>query len=174
MLGYPQHVTYDRKYLIAPNGFNPEEVPEEVNVEVFKEEIVYLKPDLRQIASGGIHADKPHISCVKKRQDVDGNMTHSHIFRVCSDNLDERIERRRPISKDEYLSMISISKDRSKKLIKKHSSVFVYDDRVYAIEKSLTPSGEIEILRAKTTTKDGDHSLPPFLRIEREVTGRFY
>lgn len=169
MLDYPADATYHSKYLIQ-ESYSVDNFPDTIKREVFTEVLTFLDEPVDDFLS--LFPNQKRISYVKKRVSSSGFTNYSHIFRILSDKHEERLERRRHITKSEYLQYLH-SKDPERNEITRFISVFVYNNSIYTLETDYINRNRVcKLLRVNSKSKDNNHFIPDFLPIEKEVTSK--
>lgn len=172
LLQYPKEVSYVRKFLVMPD-FSIEDIPKSIEVQTFKETITFLNEPVTEINK--IEPGLNHISYVKLRQSKRGNKISSYILRVLSDKPDERLELRRTLNKDDYVRRKKVLGDNTRKDLRKHVSVFIFDNSIYHLEKIKTNGKSISILRVMSSSQgDAEAIVPSFIPVQYEVTSMIY
>lgn len=169
-LHFPKDASYARKFQVLDN-FTISDLPESIEVQTFKEIFTFLNEPATEVSN--IHSGLKHISYVKMRTSKKGNKTYSYILRFLSDKPCERLELRRTLTKDDYVSRKTVLLDRSRKDLKKLISVFIHDNNIYHLENIKINGKQISLLRIVASSRgDGEVVIPSFIPIGAEVTSK--
>ena len=159
--------TYQSKYLIDEN-YSTTQFPETVTRQVFSEELTYLYEPVNEFSK--IYPEKEKISYLRTRTSETGSKSYSYVLRVVSENRHERLERRKHLTKEEYLRLM-MSADERHNTLQRTVSVFVYKNNIYTYETGYIEEKKMfKLLRVNSKSKGGDLIVPEFIPIVKEVT----
>ncbi|PIS17084.1 MAG: hypothetical protein COT61_00470 [Candidatus Portnoybacteria bacterium CG09_land_8_20_14_0_10_44_13] len=149
----------ERKFLVASIDFNRMPPYQKIHIEQ-----IYLK------------SDNPAKELRIRKRGQDGSFLYFFTEKWETDDPRERGEKERIIGLRQFLEMQS-QRDPDKTTIKKDRICFLWKDQYFELDIYKSPglSGLI-ILEIELTEKSEDVMLPPFITIEKEVTGdkRYY
>lgn len=151
IVGVPEPVEVERKFLLRSM---PPALP------VYSEEI-----EIEQVYLVSTNGAESRI----RRRGQRGQFTYTHTEKR-PQSLGQRIEVERPISAREYVTMLSQA-DPDSRPVRKYRTCFVWASQYFEIDRFEAPRADLVLLEAEL---DGDPQallLPPFLDVEREVTG---
>jgi CYTH domain-containing protein len=151
VVGVPEPREIERKFLLRPGHAT---VP--VRYEEFDVEQVYL------LAQDGWEARV-------RRRGQHGACTYTHT-RKRPVGVGERVELERQITGREYIGLLAQA-DPSRRPIRKTRRVFLWNNQYFEWDAFLDPRPGLELLEAEVGSLDAPVQLPPFLSVEREVTG---
>ena len=149
IVGIPEPVEIERKYLVAEVGEIP--VPHET-VEI---EQVYLQ------TSDGNRAR------IRKRGQR-GAYTYFHTLKR-SVSAGQRIEEERQITPREYASYLT-SADPNRVPIHKTRTCFMWNSQYYELDRFISPCPGLILLEAELDTLHQSVTIPPWIKIVRDVT----
>jgi CYTH domain-containing protein len=151
VVGVPEPRELERKYLLRPvQGEAP------VRFEEFDIAQVYL------LTQEGWEARV-------RRRGQHGAYTYTHT-RKRSVGVGERVEIERQITGREYISLLAQA-DPGRRPIRKRRRVFLWNNQYFEWDIFLDPRPGLELLEAEVGSLESPVQLPPFLSVEREVTG---
>jgi CYTH domain-containing protein/predicted ATPase len=152
VVGLPEPVEVERKFLLRSVADGPWPVrSEEVEIEQ-----TYL------LTSDGSEARA-------RRRGQQGSYTYTHcIKRPHSEG--QRIQIEKQITGREYLTLLSQA-DPSRCTIRKHRRCFLWKQHYFELDTYLEPCPGLRVLEAEVEDLARPLALPPFVEIEREVTG---
>lgn len=153
VVGVPEPQEIERKFLLRDQPAR-NEVP--VRFEEFDVEQTYL------VSHNGWEARV-------RRRGQHGSYTYTHTLKrpVATG---QRVEVERQITGREYLALLAQA-DRTRHPIRKRRRVFLWDNQYFEWDIYVDPSPGLEILEVEVDSLSTLIELPPFLTIEREVTG---
>lgn len=149
VVGVPEPVERERKFLVSHHrGFGS------LRTETVEIEQTYLN------CTDGIGR-------VRKRGQH-GNYTYTHTVKRHL-GAGKNIELERIISGREYLSLLTQA-DPERVTVKKKRTCFLWENQYFELDLFLSPHEGLVLLEAEIEEDDAEVKLPPFLKIEREVT----
>lgn len=151
VVGVPEPRELERKFLLRPG---PRQVP--VYFEECEVEQVYLR------AQDGWEARV-------RRRGQQGAFTYTHT-RKRPVAAGERVEIERQITGREYIALLAQA-DPARRPIRKRRRVFLWNNQYFEWDIFQEPHPGLEVLEIEVGAMDGPVQLPPFLPVEREVTG---
>jgi CYTH domain-containing protein/predicted ATPase len=153
IVGVPEPARRERKFLVRQSP-PPEAMP--VPCEVIDVEQTYLAtPD-------GSEARV-------RRRGQHGVYTFTHTSKRPV-SAGERIEVERPISAREYEAHLAQA-DPTRQPVRKTRCVFLYANHYFELDRFLSPHAGLQLLELEVDDLAQSVSLPPFVEVEREVTG---
>lgn len=159
-LGEPEHVEKERKYLVASlNGFFAGIEQNEISIRHTPVEQNYLV------------ADEDESRRIRKRTLDHTSMYYFTRKRDVPGHEGERIETEEMISSHEYRDMFHNERDLSLLPITKDRYCFVWGGKHFELDVFDGHLKGLVLLEVELTNMNDDIELPPFLKIEREVTG---
>ncbi len=153
IVGVPEPARRERKFLVRRSPA-PHEMPvrfEEIDVE----QTYLLTPD-------GSEARV-------QRRGQHGVFTFTHTLKRPV-SAGERIEVHRPISPREHDAHLAHA-DPARRMIRKTRRVFLYANHYFELDRFLEPCAGLELLELEVDDLAHPVALPPFVEVEREVTG---
>ena len=105
-----------------------------------------------------------------RRRGLNGQYTYSYTLRY-PDLHGQRVELKRLVTRREYFDLI-LQKDPSTQTVSKKRYSFLYNDQYFELDQFISPHPGLYLLEFYfEKDKPIDGIIPPFLEIEREVTG---
>jgi CYTH domain-containing protein len=153
VVGVPEPQELERKFLLRDRSARGA-VP--VRLEEFDIEQTYL------IGQNGWEARV-------RRRGQHGSYTYTHTLKRPI-AAGQRVEIERQITGREYLALLAQA-DPARRTIQKRRRVFLWANQYFEWDIFLDPRPELEILELEVDSLSSPIDLPPFLPIEREVTG---
>lgn len=153
IVGVPAPLEIERKFLVR-------RAPEAAKMPVRSEEVEIDQTYL--LASEGSEARV-------RRRGQDGSYTYTHTLKTPR-APGERVEIEHQISPREYLAFLE-ERDPSRRTIRKRRRCFLWNNEYFELDFYLEPLPGLIVLEAELEHRDQTLTLPPFLEIEREVTG---
>jgi CYTH domain-containing protein/predicted ATPase len=149
-LGVPQSHEIERKFLVASCDDMP---------------VPFADLDIEQTY---LTSDDGAERRVRKRSQGGEAVYYHTIKRRISKQRREEIERR--ITADEY-ALLMQQADPARRTIHKTRRVFLYDGRMFEMDIYRDPRPGLCVIEIELDAEDEDVTLPPFVHIEREITG---
>lgn len=150
--GVPQPVEVERKYLVRKA---PDVLP--VRAEELEIEQTYLlSPD------GG--------EARVRRRGQRGSYAYTHTFKKPSAEPGARVELERPISARDYVGLLQQA-DPARRTVRKRRTCFLHEGQSFELDRFDDPRPGLMLLEVELDDPQAVVKLPPFLDIEREVTG---
>lgn len=152
-LGIPAPREIERKFLVTNINFDKMPPHQIIHIEQ-----IYLK------------SDNPDKELRIRKRGQGGSFLYFLAEKWQTDDPIERVENEKIISSRQFREM-RIQRDPGKKIIKKDRICFLWENQYFELDiyKSLKPFG-LMILEIELTEKHDKITLPPFLKIAREVT----
>lgn len=169
LIDFPKDVNYVRKYLID-SKFTLDSLSEVANKQTFKQTLHFLnepETDLRDTRPG-----LPHISYVSVRESAKGKKQYYYVMRILSDKVEERMEIRRTISKDDYLHRMKTLGDSKRHPLVCRITIFAYGNAIYNVHQYEFGNKDVNILRIMSTSSKGQNDIPPFIPVTEDITCR--
>jgi len=156
-IGLPSPSAFVKKFLLAldSKSYHDIKVPKSIKKEFFQLDETYLLA----ISDEGT-------SLVRKIGKND-SFIYSHEVRYVQNG--EKISKKKQITAREYIELLDV-KDPNKKQVRKIRQCFIYERQYFMVESFTNVDGSPSILRIETTGDGKKLSIPPFLKIVREVT----
>ena len=154
VLGIPQPVEEERKYIVRLTG----PIPGSIDSDIVQ---TYLVGD-------------PGSEIRLRRRDFGGKSVYVHTTKkVNRDN--EQIETERQINSNLYESMLQQA-DPYRHTIRKHRSSFIWQGQFFELDTFSEPVKGLTILETKGIAKHEEVKFPPFLEVVEDITGnkRYY
>ena len=154
VLGIPQPVEEERKYIVRVVG----DIPECIDSDIVQ---TYLVGD-------------PGCEIRLRRREFGGKVVYVHTSKkLNSDN--EQIETERQINGNLYESMLQQA-DPYRHTIRKHRKSFIWQGQFFEIDTFTAPVSELTILETKGISKHEEVKFPPFIEVVEDITGnkRYY
>jgi CYTH domain-containing protein/predicted ATPase len=153
LVGAPEPEEIERKFLLRQGSV---QAPIPTRFEEFDIEQTYL------LGQEGLEARL-------RRRGQHGSYTYTYTLKRPV-ALGQRVEIARQITGREYLSLLCQS-DPARRTIKKRRRVFLWENRYFEWDIFVDPRPGLELLEIELDSLTSAVGLPPFLNIEREVTG---
>jgi CYTH domain-containing protein len=104
-----------------------------------------------------------------RRRGQHGSFTYTHTLKrpVASG---QRVKIERQITGREYIALLTQA-DPAYRTVKKRRRVFLWANQYFEWDIFLAPRPGLELLEVEVDALDAPVELPPFLRVERELTG---
>ena len=150
VVGVPKPVERERKFLVS--GLNLSDIS--VKRESVEIEQTYL------LSSSGT-------ARVRKRGQH-GSFTYTHTVKYKL-GPGKNIEKERGISEKNYLDLLRQA-DPSKQTIKKERTCFLWNHQYFELDYFISPKNGLWLLEAEIESDDEHVELPPFIKVEKEVT----
>lgn len=148
-IGVPVSATYYRKFLVESA-----DIPKDVKTEVFEVEEAFLKTD----------NEKNEFEKIRKRGQNHA-FSFVHTVRQRTENPELRCEVKNIISAREYINLFE-KRDTDLTVVKKVRTAFLFDKLSYVLESF---NGKT-LLRYETISTASEPTIPPFVKISKEVT----
>ena len=148
VLGVPQPIEAERKYLVEVIG----EIPNAVENDIYQ---TYLVSDSK---------DEVRL----RKRGKEGSYVYFYTEKELSDT--ERIETERQITPREYVTLLEDA-DSTRETIYKKRTCFVWERQYFELDTFINPNIGITILEIECVN-EGDVNLPPFIKVIEDVTGR--
>lgn len=160
VVGVPAPIENERKFLISHhNGFGT--VPVE-HIDIEQTYLVAEKGEAR-VRKRGQHGSFTYTHTIKYKRTDYG-------FEDADIPINASIEIERMISSREYLDLL-VKADQLKQPIKKKRSCFLWKNQYFELDMFISPRKGLCLLEAEMDDESTSLELPPFLTIEKEVTG---
>jgi CYTH domain-containing protein/predicted ATPase len=153
VVGVPEPVEVERKFLVRQA---PESAAMPVRCEEVEIEQTYLK------TTDGSEARV-------RRRGQHGSYTYTHTIKWPR-AAGERIELQRPISGRDYVGLLTQA-DPARRTIRKRRRCFLWQNQYFELDRFEEPCPGLLLLEAELEERGQAVALPPFLDVEREVTG---
>jgi CYTH domain-containing protein/thymidylate kinase len=153
ILGIPVPLEIERKFLVR-DGVRPDNFPVPCQ-KIFIEQVYLISSGAEELR-------------IRKRGQGDSFIYYLARKRRLKETI-ARVEKEEQISEREYLLRLR-EKDPTRKIIKKNRFCFIWENQYFELDIFLEPRPLI-ILEAELTEENESFSLPPFIPVEREVTG---
>lgn len=149
VLGVPQPIEIERKYLVDVEG----EVP---NGNVSEIRQTYLKP----------------VNGLERRLRMRGENGHNIYFLTTKKRLaaDRSYEYERRITENRYFELLQEANP-EKRTIVKHRCCFLWKDQYFELDKFIEPRLEHRLLEIEDVESHNDVKMPPFVNVIKDVTG---
>jgi len=149
-LGIPEPREIERKYLVSSCGEMP---------------VPYVNLDIEQTY---LTSDDESERRVRKRGQGSEAVYYHTVKRRISKQQREEIERR--IDADEYAALIKQA-DPQRRTIHKTRRVFLHNSRMFEMDIYRDPRPGLQVIEIELDYEGEDVDLPPFIEIDREITG---
>jgi CYTH domain-containing protein/predicted ATPase len=152
VVGVPGPATALRKYLVrgVPAGAFPVDHAE---VEI---ELTYLRP-----------ANGSEARIRRRGQGASYAYTHSVLG---PPREGQRVWSEQPLTGREYFALLAQA-DPARRPVRKRRACFLWEGQYFELDTYLDPAPGLVLLQVEPATADGAVRLPPFLEVDREVTG---
>jgi CYTH domain-containing protein len=150
IVGVPEPIERERKFLVS--NLKLDEIP-------VKKESIYIEQTYLLSKSGSVR--------VRKRGQHD-HFTYTYTIKQKL-GPGKNIEKEKTITEKEYLDLL-IQADPSRQTIKKERTCFLWNHQYFELDHFITPRPGLWLLEAEIETDDEQINLPPFPKIEKEVT----
>lgn len=152
IVGVPEPIERERKFLVS--NLKLDEIP-------VKKESIYIEQTYLLSRNDSARAR------IRKRGQH-GHFTYTYTVKQKL-GPGKNIEKEKTITEKGYLDLL-IQADPSRQTIKKERTCFLWDHQYFELDHFITPQPGLWLLEAEIETDDEQINLPPFLKIEKEVT----
>ena len=104
-----------------------------------------------------------------RRRSMEGSSIYTHTIKHPL-LAGQRIEVEHQISSREYIALLEKA-DPARRTVRKHRRCFLWENQYFELDSFLDPNPGLAILEVELEAPDQAVILPPFVDIEREVTG---
>ncbi len=150
VLGLPQPITEERKYIVEVCG----EMPATIDSDITQTYLV---------------ADPDSEVRLRRRDWVDGKRVNVHTMKK-NINRHEQVETERQVSNALYESLLSQA-DPYRHTIYKHRKSFIWQGQYFELDTYNEQLSGLVILETKGITDTEDVNFPPFLKVVKDITG---
>ena len=151
-VGAPEPVEIERKFLVrsAPTTDWP------------------VRAETSEIEQHYLRSKEGETSRVRKRG-AHGCFAYTHTIKrpLCAG---QRVEVERPVSAREYVALLA-DVDPSRRPIRKTRTCFLWNHQYFELDTFVEPRAGLRVLEVEFDCPDGPLTLPPFVEVDREVTG---
>lgn len=164
----PTSATYPSKFLL-PANFSLDLIPKNIVRHRFHESIFILQASKSLPTwAEGPKGDILRYLKIRRSLGEQRSIRLSQTFRLTSEW--KKIERKAPLSREEFLDLLSTSLDQSRVPVVKEIESFKYDSLSYTIE-SLNIKGSVtRFLRVESDVAHPEKLIPPFLPVGADVS----
>lgn len=149
VLGLPQPIVEERKYIVEVIG----EVPDCIESEITQ---TYLVAD-------------PGCEIRLRRRGWNGKFVNVHTTKKTISGKEEIVTERQ-VSNSLYESLLQQA-DPYRKTIHKLRKSFIWKGQFFELDKYLKPTGDLTILETKGIARHEDVRFPPFIKVIEDITG---
>lgn len=167
LIDFPKDVNYVRKFLVSPS-FSLDALSEVANKQTFKQTLHFLnepETEFRDTKPG-----LPHISYVSVRETALGKKAYYYVMRILSEKVEERMEIKRTISKEDYIHRMKTLADPKRHPLHSQITIFAYGNAIYNLHKYKFGDKDLSILRIMSTSARGQCNIPPFIPVLEDIT----
>lgn len=150
MLGLPQPITEERKYIVELVG----EIPNAIESEITQ---TYLTSD-------------PGSEVRLRKRGWQGKYVYVHTIKKNTPG-NEQVETERQIGVNMYESLLQQA-DPYRQTINKMRKSFIYKGQFFELDTYLSPVSNLQILETKGITDHEEVNFPPFIKVVEDITGR--
>ena len=150
VLGLPQPITEERKYIVELVG----EIPNAIESEITQ---TYLTSD-------------PGSEVRLRKRGWQGKYVYVHTIKKNTPG-NEQVETERQIGVNMYESLLQQA-DPYRQTINKMRKSFIYKGQFFELDTYLSPVSNLQILETKGITDHEEVNFPPFIKVVEDITGR--
>lgn len=150
VLGLPQPIVEERKYIVELTGNVPEAIESDITQ-------TYLVAD-------------PGCEIRLRRRGWNGNYVYVHTTKKLTANR-QQVETERQIAENLYESMLQQA-DPYRKTIHKIRKSFIWKGQYFELDNYLSPVNNLMILETKGIAEQESVNFPPFLKVKEDITGK--
>lgn len=166
----PTESTNFRKYLLDSN-FSLESVPSDINRHSYKESVFFLVPNKQELPFGA-DSTSDVVEYLKVRQNAEhaDSVRSTYCTRIKGGIRNQRIERKRNLSRQEFLFLLSSRVNSNLLPVTRDIEVFTYQNDLYSLEKVKVGGETLKFLRVSSVKKSDQLAIPGFLNVGKEIT----
>ena len=158
-IGLPSPSAVVKKFLlIVDKSYHDFKTPKQIKKEFFQVDETFLQVFNEDGSEG--------TNIVRKIGKNDSFIYSNEIKYVLNQ---EKIVKKRQITAREYIELLEM-KDPEKKQLRKIRQCFIFESQYFMVESFSNVDGSPSLLRIETTDERKKITIPPFLRVLREVT----